>query len=675
VLQVKKLIPFLLLSILALLAPTLHAQCGPSTPAFTVSGSTITATTPGASDVQAALNAVSADGTTVAIPSGTCAWTTTVTYNQTFSTAIQGQTTVVGNCSNSSPTCTATDNTIIEDGVNHGGSDPPMLQLNTASGKSLRLTGLSIFQYSGNTSVPFTGIVAVSGSSHLVRIDHNDWNLLNSGSKDINILGWLYGVIDHNYFGATLSPPIVTNDIEFQDPFWNGDSDEGGQGNASWNDVSDFGTGDFMFAENNVVVGGWLNDCTAGGRFVARYNYLGPGSKMQTHGLTTDQHRSCRAMEVYNNSMIYSSNPTTTNFAFMIELEGGTGLFWGNTITGFISFIHEDTVRTNDMTYGPFLAPPNGWGNCGTAQTGISSAWDQNTDSTGHRCLDQVGVGKGDYLTGNGFPNIVDQSTGTVTWPNQASDPVYAWGNTYNAVPQESQDHYWSNTDSVAASNRDYYLELPNFDNSATFNGTAGVGTGTLVPTNSSAYSGAPNCTVQVGYFDTTNQTLYECLTTNTWTAAYTPYTYPHPLVSGSSGPVTLSPSSESFGLFNVGASSSPAPFTVTNNSTTTATSISISDTDSAEFPITNSGAGSCAAAGGSLAANASCTFTVKFSPTSAGVKTPTLSVSYSGGDGASPQTAALSGTGASVTAPAAAIMAILKPDPIPGHARFSVAQ
>jgi hypothetical protein len=508
-----------------------------------------------------------------------------------------------------------------------------------------------------------------------VRIDHNDWNLLNSGSKDINILGWLYGVIDHNYFGATLSPPIVTNDIEFQDPFWNGDSDEGGQGNASWNDVSDFGTGDFMFAENNVVVGGWLNDCTAGGRFVARYNYLGPGSKMQTHGLTTDQHRSCRAMEVYNNSMIYSSNPTTTNFAFMIELEGGTGLFWGNTITGFISFIHEDTVRTNDMTYGPFLAPPNGWGNCGTAQTGISSAWDQNTDSTGHRCLDQVGVGKGDYLTGNGFPNIVDQSTGTVTWPNQASDPVYAWGNTYNAVPQESQDHYWSNTDSVAASNRDYYLELPNFDNSATFNGTAGVGTGTLVPTNSSAYSGAPNCTVQVGYFDTTNQTLYECLTTNTWTAAYTPYTYPHPLVSGSSGPVTLSPSSESFGLFNVGASSSPAPFTVTNNSTTTATSISISDTDSAEFPITNSGAGSCAAAGGSLAANASCTFTVKFSPTSAGVKTPTLSVSYSGGDGASPQTAALSGTGVSVTAPAAAIMAILKPDPIPGHARFSVAQ
>ena len=124
---------------------------------------------------------------------------------------------------------------------------------------------------------------------------------------------------------------------------------------------------------------------------------------------------------------------------------------------------------------------------------------------------------------------------------------------------------------------------------------------------------------------------------------------------------VVLSPSSESYGLFNVGASSSPVTFTVTNNSTTTATGIAPTDTDSAEFPITNSGAGSCSAASGTLVAGGSCTFTVKFSPTSAGAKAPTLSVSYSGGDGASPQTASLSGTGVSVTAPAAAIMAMLR--------------
>jgi hypothetical protein len=58
----------------------------------------------------------------------------------------------------------------------------------------------------------------------------------------------------------------------------------------------------------------------------------------------------------------------------------------------------------------------------------------------------------------------------------------------------------------------------------------------------------------------------------------------------------------------------------------------------------------------------------VTFSPTSAGAKTPTLSVSYSGGDGASPQTAAISGTGVNTTAPAAAIFGIVKPDPMPGQ-------
>ena len=123
---------------------------------------------------------------------------------------------------------------------------------------------------------------------------------------------------------------------------------------------------------------------------------------------------------------------------------------------------------------------------------------------------------------------------------------------------------------------------------------------------------------------------------------------------------VSLSPLTESFGLFNVGSSSSPVTFTITNSSGTTATSISISDTDSAEFPITNSGAGSCAAAGGSLVNGTSCTFSVLFSPTSAGLKSPTLTVTYSGGDGASPITASLSGTGVSATAPAAQILSLL---------------
>jgi hypothetical protein len=115
-----------------------------------------------------------------------------------------------------------------------------------------------------------------------------------------------------------------------------------------------------------------------------------------------------------------------------------------------------------------------------------------------------------------------------------------------------------------------------------------------------------------------------------------------------SSGSVSLSPSSESFGSINLGSSSLPVTFTLTNNSSTTATSIAPSTVHNTVYVVTNSGAGSCAAAGGSLAASASCTFTVMFTPAVAGLITDTLSVSYGGGDGAGPQTSALSGTGAS---------------------------
>jgi hypothetical protein len=111
---------------------------------------------------------------------------------------------------------------------------------------------------------------------------------------------------------------------------------------------------------------------------------------------------------------------------------------------------------------------------------------------------------------------------------------------------------------------------------------------------------------------------------------------------------VSLSPSSQNFGSINLGSSSSPVIFTLTNNSGTTATSINPSNTggNTGDFAIVNSGAGSCNAAGNSIAASASCTFTVTFSPSATGSRSTTLSVSYSGGDGASPRTSALSGTG-----------------------------
>jgi hypothetical protein len=117
---------------------------------------------------------------------------------------------------------------------------------------------------------------------------------------------------------------------------------------------------------------------------------------------------------------------------------------------------------------------------------------------------------------------------------------------------------------------------------------------------------------------------------------------------ASSGGAVSLSPSPENFGSVVVSVASSPVTFTITNGSGTTATSVtpSVTGGNTGDFAITNTGAGSCSAASGTLTASSSCTFSVVFTPGATGSRSTTLSVSYSGGDGASPVTSALSGTG-----------------------------
>jgi hypothetical protein len=480
---------------------------------------TINAASCSSTDVQNALNSVTTDGTTVVIPSGTCTWSSQVTYNQAFSTTIQGAGNPIGSDSLGNP-IGYSDQTSIFDLF--GNSSQSTFVINTAAGKFFRMTGVSFLFTSSQTTSRNNGVIDLGGNSHSVRLDHNHFGA-GICCRMINVSsGNVWGVLDHNYLDITNG--VNVNQIEINGANWGGLGDP--NGDQSWADFSYFGSGKFLFVENNTFTttgGATSPDIQKGGRVVWRYNTM-VNVRTQTHILghdgSTGRDRSPRAWEFYKNTVTYP----LANYPYLMDYEGGTSLYWGNNVSGFTGqFIRENNRRATGQTYTQG-APPNGWGYCGT--TLGPSVWDQNADSTGQACLDGTGRGKGDLITGNSFPSVVDSATGTQTWPNQQSDPVYVWSNTF------TQPTYFATSDSATLENRDYYLQLPNVNEAATFNGGAGIGSGTLTPSTAGAYTNAPNCTSGVGYWLTTTQTLYKCTSTNTWTAFYTPYTYPHPLTS-----------------------------------------------------------------------------------------------------------------------------------------------
>ena len=504
--------------------------------------SQVTAASCSQRDVVNALASVTSDNVTVSIPVCNVSWGATtayskgpanvsadghVTYNQNHSIVIQGQGNTTGATSDglSNPTG-YNDQTRITDLVND--SSNATFIINSASGKTFRMTGMSFLYTSSQTTNRNSGIINILGNSHAFRIDHNHLQAGNCCRLTNYASGNVLGVFDHNFVDIPNGTNV--NLFEVNGANYGGHGD--GNGDYSWADASNFGTGNFMFVENNTFSaqsGATVFDVEQGGRFVFRYNTL-INVRTQTHSLghggPTQRDRGPRAFEVYKNVFMMPAG----NYAHLMDLEQGTSLWWGNTFTlsasgnGFGNFIKSNNRRSSGQTY-THGTPPNGWGYCGTALG--PSNWDQNADSSGQACLDGIGRGKGNLFTGP-FPL-------TPSWPSQARDPVYVWANIVTGT-----GNYWNQVDAATQENRDYFLELPNASEpGATFNGTAGIGHGTLTPTTASAYTGAPNCSSSTypgpGYWQTSAPgTLWVCTALNTWSNTYyTAFTYPHPLVNG----------------------------------------------------------------------------------------------------------------------------------------------
>jgi uncharacterized repeat protein (TIGR01451 family) len=114
--------------------------------------------------------------------------------------------------------------------------------------------------------------------------------------------------------------------------------------------------------------------------------------------------------------------------------------------------------------------------------------------------------------------------------------------------------------------------------------------------------------------------------------------------VGAQAGTITISPTSLTFASQAVGTTSSAQTVTVSNAGTgsVTFTSFSITGTNSSSFALAN-GTNACSPTG-TLAASASCTIGVTFTPAATGELVATLSIADSATG--SPQTVALNGTG-----------------------------
>jgi hypothetical protein len=401
------------------------------------------------------------------------------------------------------------------------------------------MAGLTFQETSGATK--YNGEIRLIGDSPNFRFDHN--HIGGTGKQDewMRVEGRVIGVIDHNV--GDENPTNANGDNYFQafDPV----DDTIGLGDGSWRNGPQFGTLNALYIESNYIKGGAPDDCNFGGRFVMRYNTLDSNYvSIQTHGTKSagGPQRGCLSYEAYNN---YFTGSTSSPSSGATGAKAGTGLLFNNTVAqGYYRFYEASTDR-NGGDNAAEINNPNGWGYCGTATptpssgaNGTGSNWDGNTDSSGYPCLDGLGRGQDTQaLNGQPFPSRLNSSTGTIAWPHQYLEPIYMWNNSIGSAT-------YVDVSTNANNNRDYYYDAT--AQGGSFTGATGTGHGSLSarpttckPGPGGTYGASPTGSYGVAYFATDanggNGELYVCTSTNTWTGIYQPYTYPHPLVTGSS--------------------------------------------------------------------------------------------------------------------------------------------
>jgi hypothetical protein len=482
-------------ALLFMLALPAHAACtGSGTSWNCTAGSSV-------SEVQSAINSAS-DGATIAFAAGNYSWGNGITLSNAKGVTLRG--------AGSAATI-----------VNVTGA--PVISMSDLSGnntKPYRITGFRFQNAPSNLIIWFYG----AGTMSNVRIDNNVFANFATGAIAIffgatNTLGKFYGVIDHNTFSGTNN----FMSLKYLGP-----------GNPSNWASALRGTSQNVFVEDNTYnfsnasdLGSGCVDVWGAGAVVFRRNNV-TNCLVTAHGVS---HGTTVNFELYGNTLKRTAGSGYWEDGTRAFHHQGSGeiFAWGN------SFVHSGSIGgALAITHYRSASPGAAGYSSGMGQCNGSQSIDGNrSGGLGYPCWMQPGRAPSGGAPGYGVLSPVyawmnvDSSTG-----NKVSVSIE---NPWNAASPSVNDHI--------KADRDYYDAVSASAQSSPttpFNGTTGMGFGTLANRPTTCSTNSAESGGGVGYFavDQGSQgVLYRCSATNNWSVHYTPYTYPHPLVGGGTVP------------------------------------------------------------------------------------------------------------------------------------------